>query len=97
MKKIQSLEDWSITNNKILTGYIDEKKMWTRPLVSRKGVDRVIDKDGNQFKLGQQHTGATDKTPEDRADDYLTEAVVQRYLVINSLPEVKKNATSNPN
>lgn len=86
MKKVQTLEDWSITNLKILTGRIDGNKVWTAPIVLKDKRDKLTDKLGNEYKLGQMYTGVTSLTPSLRADRYKQDALIARYLFLSSIP-----------
>ena len=94
MKKVQTLEGWSITNNKILTGYIDGVKVWTAPIVLKDKKDKLTDKQGSEFKLGHMHTGVTDKTPLERADRFAADAMVARYLFLSAIPLKGDSATT---
>lgn len=92
--KAQTLENWSITNMKILTGRVNGDKVWTAPIVSKDKKDKLKDKLGNEFKLGQMHTGVTDLTPKERADRFARDAMIARYLFLSSVPEEGKDAAS---
>lgn len=86
MRKVPTLEDWSITNLKVLTGRVDGNKVWTAPIIYRDKKDKLTDKQGNEYNLGQMHTGVTDTTPKERADRFRQDAMIARYLFLSSLP-----------
>jgi hypothetical protein len=94
MKKVATLENYSITNLKVLTGYINGDKVWTAPIVSKDKKDKLKDKLGNEFKLGQMYTGITDLTPKSRADRYTQDTMIARYLFLSSIPLEGKNEGS---
>jgi hypothetical protein len=86
--KKTKLDSWVKTNMNVLTGYIKGKKVWTDPIVARKG-DEVYDKNGVAYSLGEHYIPEVrPNDPKERVQKNRTEAIIAHHMFLAGLKDL---------